>query len=88
MSYVLCLMSYIGKYSLFWFTFEKKFFRFFGLFCAHSASKFAKNANLTQIIIFSNYFDMGIKNAEFDADFESVEKVVKNAYKKVICIKV
>jgi hypothetical protein len=25
---------------------------------------------------------MGIKNAEFDADFESVEKVVKNSYEK------
>jgi len=26
---------------------------------------------------FSNYFSMGIKNAEFDAEFESVEKVTK-----------
>jgi hypothetical protein len=25
---------------------------------------------------------MGIKNAEFDADFESIEKVVKNSYGK------
>jgi hypothetical protein len=30
-------------------------------FCARLASKFAKNAYVTQKIIFSNYFDMGIK---------------------------
>jgi hypothetical protein len=41
--------------------FEKKIFSFFGPFCARSASKFAKYANMTQTIIFSNYFDMGIK---------------------------
>ncbi len=32
---------------------------------------------MTQKIIFSNDFDMGINNAEFDAEFESVEKVAK-----------
>ncbi len=48
-------------------------------------SKFAKSANMTPKIIFSNYFDIGIKNAEFDAEFESVEKVPKKVYtKKVI----
>jgi hypothetical protein len=31
---------------------------------------------MTPKVIFSNYFDMG-QNAEFDADFESVEKIVK-----------
>jgi hypothetical protein len=29
---------------------------------------------MTQKIFFSNTFDMGIKNAEFDAEFESVER--------------
>ncbi len=68
---------------------QKKIFRFFGPFCARSASKFAKSANMTQKIIFSNYFDMVSKNAEFDADFESVEKVLKKfQWKKVICMKV
>jgi hypothetical protein len=37
---------------------------------------------MTQKIIFSNYFDMVSKNAEFDADFESVEKVLKNSNEK------
>ncbi len=32
---------------------------------------------MTKKIIFSNYFNMGVKNAEFDAEFESVEKVAK-----------
>jgi hypothetical protein len=40
-------------------------------------SKFAKSANMTQKIIFSNYFDMDIKNTELDAEFEFVEKVAK-----------
>ncbi len=40
-------------------------------------AKFAKSDNMTQKIFFSNYFDMGIKNAKFDAEFESVEKVAK-----------
>ncbi len=40
---------------------------------------------MNQKITFPNYFDIGIKNAEFDAEFESVEKVAKNVYtKKVI----
>jgi hypothetical protein len=30
---------------------------------------------------------MGVKNAEFDADFKSVEQVVKSSYKKVISSK-
>ncbi len=32
---------------------------------------------MTNNIIFSNYFDIGIKNAEFDAEFKSGEKVAK-----------
>ncbi len=36
-------------------------FRFFEPFRARLTSKFAKSANMTQKIIFSNYFDMGIK---------------------------
>jgi hypothetical protein len=32
---------------------------------------------------FPNNFDMGIKNTEFDADFRSIEKVVKkSSYEK------
>jgi hypothetical protein len=37
---------------------------------------------MTQKIFFSNYFDMGIKNAEFDADFEFVKKAVKKFLRK------
>jgi hypothetical protein len=67
--------------SLFHFSPSILFFRlvpfFFFRFC------------MTQKIIFSNYFDMGIKNAEFDATFESDEKVIKKIpMKKVICMKV
>jgi hypothetical protein len=58
--------------------FEKKVFRFFGPFCARSASKFAKSANMTTKIICSTNFDMGVRKREFDADFTSVEKVVNN----------
>jgi hypothetical protein len=32
---------------------------------------------MTKNIIFSNYFGIGVKNAEFDAELESVEKVAK-----------
>ncbi len=46
----------------------------------HAASKFAKCANMTQKIM-SIWVS---KSAEFDADFESIEKVVK----KVISMKV
>jgi hypothetical protein len=56
----------IGKYSLFWFTFEKKIFRFFGPFCARSASKLAKSDIMTAKIIFSTNFDMGVKNADLN----------------------
>jgi hypothetical protein len=39
------------------------------------ASKLAKSANMTTKFFFS-------KNAEFDAEFESVEKVVKKILRK------
>ncbi len=37
---------------------------------------------MTAQIIFSTTFDMGVKNAEFDADFESMKKVVKKFLRK------
>jgi hypothetical protein len=33
-------------------------------------------------MFFSNYFDMSIKNAEFEAEFESIEKVGKKFISK------
>jgi hypothetical protein len=47
------------------------------------ASKFAKSANMTQKNFFGKKSKKISKNAEFHADFESVEKVVKNAPKKI-----
>jgi hypothetical protein len=41
--------------------FERKILRFFGPFCALSASKFAKSANMTAKIFFSTVLDMGVK---------------------------
>jgi hypothetical protein len=55
----------------------KYVFCFFEPFRALLTPKFAKCANMTKKIIFSNYFNMGVKNAEFGAEFESVEKVAK-----------
>jgi hypothetical protein len=50
------------------------------MFFAHLASKFSKSANMTP-----NFFKIknDIKNAEFTVDFESAEKVLKNAPKKL-----
>ncbi len=48
-------------------------------FCTRLASQLAVSANMTPL--FYN-FDMGVKNAEFDADFESVEKVVNKIVTK------
>jgi hypothetical protein len=42
---------------------------------------------LKKVLIWPNFFFLikkGAKNVEFNADLESVEKVVKNAPKKVI----
>jgi hypothetical protein len=55
----------------------KYVFRFFQPFRARLTSKFAKYANMTQQIIFSIFLTRKSKNAEFDAEFESVEKEAK-----------
>jgi hypothetical protein len=41
------------------------------------ASKFAKSANMTLKLFVQHIFNMGIRNAEYDANFETVEKVAK-----------
>jgi hypothetical protein len=46
------------------------------------ASKFEKSTNMTLKKIFFGKIKKGVKNAEFHADFESVEKVVKKCTKK------
>jgi hypothetical protein len=46
------------------------------------ASKFAKSANMTQKIFFLKKIKKNLKNPEFHADFESVEKVVQKCTKK------
>jgi hypothetical protein len=61
----------------------KKDFPFFVLFRAHLQLKFTKSANKSKKNCNQN-FNMGIKKAEFHADFESGETVIKNAPKKVI----
>jgi hypothetical protein len=63
-------------------TFIKYVFRFFEPFRSRLTSKFAKSANMTQKMFVSNYFDMGIKNAQFDAKFESDEKVAKKLHEE------
>ncbi len=58
-------------------------FWFFAPFFAHLASKFAKSANMIpKIFCGKKSRNTYIKNAEFHADFESVEKVVKKYTKK------
>jgi hypothetical protein len=55
----------------------------FGAVFAHLASKFEKSTNMTfkKVVVFLN--QKGIKNAEFHADFKSVEKVfIKKCTKK------
>ncbi len=46
-------------------------------FCANLATKFAKCCNFL-----SKKFNVGSKNADFDADFKSVEKVAKRPTRK------
>jgi len=55
---------------------------FFSSFCAFG-SKLFKKCKYDPQKIFLEKKQKGIKNAEFHADFESVEKVVKNAPKQV-----
>jgi hypothetical protein len=62
--------------------FTKKGFPFFELSRAHLHSKFRKDANKSKKN-FLPKFNMGIKNAEFHADFKSVENVFKNCTKKL-----
>jgi hypothetical protein len=57
-------------------------FSFFAPFCARLASKFAKSANITQSYLFQIFSICVSKNAEFDADFESVEKVAKSVHEE------
>ena len=52
-------------------------FRFIAPFPARLVSKFAKSANMTPKIFFFKKIFMGIKNAEFDADFRFVKKTAK-----------
>ncbi len=55
-----------------------RFSIFLEQFRARSAYKFPRSANMTlKIFFFFNYFDVRTKNAEFDAEFESVEIVAK-----------
>jgi hypothetical protein len=46
------------------------------------ASKLAKSANMTPKLFCSQHFEMGDEKAEFDADFKSVEKIVKKYLQK------
>jgi hypothetical protein len=46
-------------------------------------SKFAKSAYIKKKKKIKKKSNMGIKNAEFHADFESIEKVAKTDAKKV-----
>ncbi len=57
----------------------KKDFRFFGPFCARSASKFAKSANMTAKLIFSTNFDMGVQKRRFWCWFRIHWKSCKKA---------
>jgi hypothetical protein len=58
----------------------KTIFSFFWLFCARLAS-LEKSANVSPQNFVINNFDMGVKNA-VDANFESIEKVVKKSFKE------
>jgi len=54
-----------------------RFFYFLSRFARVLTSKFAKSANMTKKIIFSNYFNMGTKKRRIWCWVESVEKVAK-----------
>ncbi len=58
----------------------KYVFRFFEQLCPRLTSKFAKSANMTNKNLFFN--NMCIKNAEFEANFESIEKLQKDSREK------
>jgi hypothetical protein len=44
-------------------------------FCAHLHAKFRKSSNKSKKIFQIQKSNMGIKNAEFNANFKTVEKV-------------
>jgi hypothetical protein len=50
------------------------------------ASKFEKSANITQNYLFQIFSVCVSKNAEFDADFESVEKVAKMCTRRIYAV--
>ncbi len=61
--------------------FEKRVFRFLRLLSALSFEVW-KKCFYDRQFFFSNNFDKGIKNAEIDDDFGSVEKLLKSSYEK------
>ncbi len=63
-------------------TFTKYIFWFFEPFFARLASKFEKSTNMTFKKNFREKIKKVSKNAEFHADFKSVEQVVKKCTKK------
>jgi hypothetical protein len=63
----------------------RTFFSFFGANSCVFGFKVGKSvvrANVFIYILFLNYF-MGIKNGEFEADFDYVENIAKNQEKKL-----
>ncbi len=70
-----CLIKFLD-------TFIKKIFYFFELFCEHLQSKITKSVNKSKKRIYYENSIWVSKNAEFQADFESVEKVLKKSNKK------
>jgi hypothetical protein len=63
---------------------QNTFFDFLSRFLRVWLQSLKKSTNITFKKILSKKSKKVSKNAEFHADFESVEKVVKNAPKKVI----
>ncbi len=57
---------------------KKRFCCYLSLFHPNSASKLARSAKRTPKYFILQKYNKGIKNAEFDADFKSVEIVAKN----------
>jgi hypothetical protein len=58
----------------------KSFSGFFSRYVSVSPLKFVKSAKDKKKLL--QKFNLSIKNAEFDADFEFIVKVTKNARKK------
>jgi hypothetical protein len=64
----------------------KKMFSFFYPFLPHLHSKFVKSTNMIKFFFFKKAIWV-VKNAEFDADFESIEKVSKKLMRKKLSTK-